>query len=217
LSERVPADQPASFPGLLLIVSAPSGAGKTSLVSALLERDFRLAVSVSHTTRKRRTKEHDGANYHFVDEQTFAALVADQAFLEHASVFGHRYGTSRAAVTREMASGRDVILEIDYQGARQIRANYPSARSIFILPPSQTALAARLTGRGQDDLDEIRQRLTMARQEMSHYDEFDYVVVNDEFNAALADLQAIVHAERLTLDHRAPRLAALLDDLLSEP
>jgi guanylate kinase len=215
LSEAARGD--ASLAGLLLIVSAPSGAGKTSLVAALLDRDANLGVSVSHTTRPRRSKEADGVNYHFVDDQAFSDMVAADAFLEHADVFGNRYGTSREAVAREMAAGRDVILEIDFQGARQIRDNHPAARSVFILPPSQAALASRLNSRGQDDPAVIRKRLDEARREMSHHDEFDYVVVNDDFETALADLQAIVRAERLRLGYQQPRLTRLLDDLLSDP
>lgn len=204
----------AACRGMLLIVSAPSGAGKTSLVAALLERDPRLVVSVSHTTRKRRPKERDGINYHFVDAGTFAAMAQEGEFLEHAEVFGNRYGTSAGAVDGERAAGRDVILEIDFQGAAQVRARYPDAVSIFILPPSTTALASRLTGRGEDDDGVIRQRLEKARWEMSHYRDYDYLVVNDDFDAALGDLECIVRAERLRLERQQQRLAGLLEDLL---
>ena len=210
------ADPAAPVTGLLLIVSAPSGAGKTSLVNALLERESNLTVAVSHTTRPRRGSEQNGVNYHFVDQRTFAALVAEDAFLEHASVFGNQYGTSRRAVAEPIANGRDVILEIDFQGAAQIRTNYPSARSVFVLPPSRRELARRLERRGQDDAAVIARRLEEARQEMSHYAEFDYVVVNDEFDTALADLNAIVRAERLQCRYDSHRLGPLLDDLLSD-
>jgi guanylate kinase len=204
-------------PGLLLIVSAPSGAGKTSLVNALLERDARLVLSVSHTTRARRQRERHGHDYLFVDEPTFLGMVARGEFLEHAEVFGHHYGTSAAAVDAERAQDRDVVLEIDYQGARQVRDRYPEAVSVFILPPSRDALARRLETRGEDAEHVIRARLAMARSEMSSYGAYDYVVVNDDFASALADLQGIVRAERLRRAFQEPRLAKLLAELLSEP
>jgi guanylate kinase len=201
-------------PGMLVIVSAPSGAGKTSLVAALLERDPRLVVSVSHTTRPKRPREQDGVNYHFVDARGFAAMVAAGEFLEHAEVFGHRYGTTAAAVDREWASGRDVVLEIDFQGAAQIRARYPESVSIFILPPSTDALATRLNNRGEDDHTVIRKRLDMARWEMSHYQDYDYLIVNDDFATAVDDLAGVVQAERLRLSRQRRRLGPLLEDLL---
>jgi len=200
---------------MLLIVSAPSGAGKTSLVAALLERDAALTVSVSHTTRKRRPREQDGVNYHFVDKHRFLAMADAGEFLEHAEVFGHRYGTSAAAVDAERGRGRDVILEIDFQGAAQVRARYPDAVSVFILPPSTEALKTRLTGRGEDD-GTIRERLAEARAEISHHGEYDYLVVNDDFDEALEDLVGVVRAERLRLARQASRLAPLLADLLRE-
>lgn len=203
--------------GMLLIVSAPSGAGKTSLVAALLEREPRLVVSVSHTTRPKRPREQDGVNYHFVDTARFAAMVDDGEFLEHAEVFGHRYGTSAAAVDRERARGLDVVLEIDFQGAAQIRARYPESVSVFILPPSAEALAARLERRGEDDDAVIRQRLDKARWEMSHYQDYDYLIVNDDFAMALDDLGAIVRAERLRLWRQQQQLRGLIDDLLGTP
>jgi guanylate kinase len=207
----------AEGPGMLLIVSAPSGAGKTSLVAALLEREPRLVVSVSHTTRPKRPREQDGINYHFVDPARFAAMVDAGEFLEHAEVFGHRYGTTAAAVDRERARGRDVVLEIDFQGAAQIRACYPESVSVFILPPSAEALAARLESRGEDDDAVIRQRLDKARWEMSHYQDYDYLVVNDDFATALHDLGAIVRAERLRLWRQQQRLRGLIVDLLGAP
>jgi len=202
--------------GLLLIVSAPSGAGKTSLVTALLTRDARLTMSVSHTTRPRRPREQDGVNYHFVSRAGFAEMVARGEFLEHAEVFGHLYGTSAGTVAQQRQQGRDVILEIDYQGARQIRVRHPDAISIFILPPSQTTLAQRLEHRGEDTPRVIQERLAKARSEMSSYGEYDYLVVNDIFETALEDLCAIVRAERLRLFHQRGRLAPLLQDLLSD-
>lgn len=204
-------------PGLLLIVSAPSGAGKTSLVAALLARDPKLMVAVSHTTRRRRPGEQDGVNYHFVDPQRFVDMAAAGEFLEHAEVFGNRYGTAVASVQGNRNAGRDVVLEIDFQGAQQVRNRYPEAVSIFILPPSQDALASRLRNRGQDDEPVIRERLAKARWEMSHYAEYDYVVVNDRFETALEDLCCIVRAERLRRRNQQHALTGLLADLLSEP
>jgi len=202
--------------GLLIIVSAPSGAGKTSLVGALMARDPQLTMSVSHTTRARRQREQDGINYHFVSQQHFLDMVTQQAFVEHAEVFGHLYGTSSSSVAVERDQGRDVILEIDYQGARQIRERYPEAISIFILPPSLATLAARLEGRGEDAQSVIEQRLAMARSEMSSFAEYDYLVVNDDFEVALQDMACIVRAERLRVVNQRERLAPLLDELLSD-
>ena len=202
--------------GLLIIVSAPSGAGKTSLVAALMARDPQLTMSVSHTTRARRQREQDGINYHFVSRQHFLDMVSQQAFVEHAEVFGHLYGTSSSSVAVERDQGRDVILEIDYQGARQIRERYPEAISIFILPPSRATLAARLEGRGEDTRSVIEQRLAMARSEMSSFAEYDYLVVNDDFEVALQDMACIVRAERLRVVNQRQRLGPLLGELLSD-
>ncbi|RMF14845.1 MAG: guanylate kinase [Gammaproteobacteria bacterium] len=200
--------------GQLYIVSAPSGAGKTSLVAALLERDRSICVSVSHTTRPMRPGEQDGVNYHFVSREQFLEMAGQGAFLEHAEVFGNFYGTSEAWVNEALAQGRDVILEIDWQGAQQVRRLRPDALSIFILPPSVEELERRLRGRAQDSDEVIRRRLSEARAEMSHYPEFDFVVVNDQFEDALADLMAIFRGQRLTLARQeqaqAERLAALL-------
>ncbi|HHQ41865.1 MAG TPA: guanylate kinase [Chromatiales bacterium] len=204
------------MPGTLFIVSAPSGAGKTSLVKALVERDPRVVLSVSHTTRPPRPGERDGVDYHFVDGATFERMAAEGAFLEHAEVFGNRYGTARATVERELAADRDVILEIDWQGARQVRAAMPEAVSVFILPPSREALEERLRGRGQDDETVIARRMARAVDEMSHYDEYDYLVVNDVFETALEDLLAIVRATRLRRPAQAVRHAELLRRLLGE-
>jgi guanylate kinase len=202
-------------PGLLLVVSAPSGAGKTSLVNALVERDPNIIVSVSHTTRARRGSEREGVEYFFVDSATFAAMRDAGAFLEHATVFGRSYGTSRAMVERELAAGRDVLLEIDWQGAQQIRRSFENAITLFILPPSHATLDQRLRGRGQDDEAAILKRTAEAVVEMSHHAEYDYLIVNDRFDDAVADLQAIVRAERLRAPRQARRRAALLADLLS--
>lgn len=202
---------------MLLIVSAPSGAGKTSLVAALLARDRRLVVSVSHTTRSKRPKETDGVNYHFVDKAAFQAMIDAGEFLEHAEVFGNYYGTSMAAVDAERMAGRDVVLEIDFQGAAQVRSRYPEAVSVFILPPSAETLATRLTQRGEDDAAVIRERLDKARWEMSHYQDYDYLLVNDDFATATEELSAIVRAERLRLFRQQRRLGSLLDDLLKAP
>ena len=204
------------MPGTLLIVSAPSGAGKTSLVKALVERDPRVVLSVSHTTRPPRPGERDGVDYHFVDGATFERMAAEGAFLEHAEVFGNRYGTARATVERELAADRDVILEIDWQGAHLARAAMPEAVSVFILPPSREALEERLRGRGQDDETVIARRMARAVDEMSHYDEYDYLVVNDVFETALEDLLAIVRATRLRRPAQAVRHAELLRRLLGD-
>ena len=178
-------------PGLY-VVSAPSGGGKTSLVNALLESDPHVALSVSHTTRPPRPGERDGVHYFFVDEAAFEALAANGAFLEHARVFDHRYGTGRESVERRLADGLDVLLDIDWQGARQIRTSFPAARTIFILPPSLKELRRRLVGRGQDSEAVIERRMRAARDEISHAGEFDFLIVNDDFEQALADLHAVI-------------------------
>ena len=206
---------PLIEPGLLLVVSAPSGAGKTSLVNALVSNDENIRVSVSHTTRSRRGNEREGENYFFVARTEFAAMVAAGAFLEHATVFGNSYGTSRATVERELAAGRDVLLEIDWQGAQQVRRSYPAAVSLFILPPSHHALSERLRRRGEDNDEAIDKRTAEAVIEMSHHHEYDYVIVNDRFDDAVADLRAIIRAERLRTSRQARRREALLRDLLS--
>jgi guanylate kinase len=201
--------------GLLLVISAPSGAGKTSLVGALVARDAGLTVSVSHTTRPRRNAERDGRDYHFVSRDAFDAMRTRGEFLEHALVFGNAYGTSRAAVERELAAGKDVLLEIDWQGARQIRASFGSAATVFVLPPSRRTLIERLRKRGQDDDGVIEQRTREAVTEMSHFAEFDYIVVNDDFETAVMDLEAVIRAERLRRIRQADRHQALIADLLS--
>lgn len=201
--------------GNLFIISAPSGAGKTSLVNALVEADPAIVVSVSHTTRPPRPGEVDGVNYHFVDEARFHRMATEGEFLEHARVFGNHYGTAEASVRSELAAGRDVILEIDWQGAEQIRKQLTDSISVFVLPPSREVLHQRLTGRGQDDETVIAKRMAEAVSEMSHYPEADYLVINDDFDTALADLAAIIRANRLTQQQQQQQLAALLGKLLT--
>lgn len=204
-----------SSKGTLFTVSAPSGAGKTSLVNALIQRDSRLRVSVSHTTRPMRPGEQDGVNYHFVGEQVFRDMLERAEFLEHAQVFGNLYGTSQTWVEQQLAAGLDVILEIDWQGAQQVKRLIPGTRAIFILPPSRATLLQRLTARGQDDNAIIDARMAEAVEEMSHYVEGDYLVVNQDFDVALAELQAIFTCQRLRTSRQQTELAQLLQDLLS--
>jgi guanylate kinase len=182
-------------PGLY-VVASPSGGGKTSLLNALLQRDARVALSVSHTTRPPRPGEVEGKHYFFVDRARFEQLIAKGAFLEHAEVFGNLYGTGREAVERQLAEGLDVLLDIDWQGARQVRRSYPAAKTIFILPPSMAELRRRLERRGQDSAEVIERRMRAARAEIGHADEFDFLVVNDDFEAALADLHSILRQGR---------------------
>lgn len=207
----------ASTPGMLIVVSAPSGGGKTSLVSALLKSDENLCVSVSHTTRPSRPGEQDGVNYHFIDSAGFQALVERGEFLEHAEVFGNQYGTSKSSVATNLAAGQDVILEIDWQGAQQIQTSYDAELlSIFILPPSQEALRQRLRGRGQDNDEVIDARMAKAISEMSHYRDYEYLVINDEFDHALADMRSILRSRRLQRSYQESHQQGLLDSLLSE-
>lgn len=194
---------------MLFIVAAPSGAGKTSLTRALAARHATVAISVSHTTRPPRPGEADGRHYYFVDEKKFRAMAESGAFLEHAEVFGHRYGTARAEVERHHRAGRDVILEIDWQGARQVRAARPDAVGIFILPPSRAALAERLKSRGQDAPETITHRMQKARAEIAHHKEFPHLIVNDDFDSALARLKAVV-VDRAPPDDGARAKAAEL-------
>ena len=202
--------------GTLYIISAPSGAGKSSLLRALLETvGGDLALSVSHTTRYPRPGEVAGTDYHFVDGVAFAAMVSQGDFLEHAQVFDNRYGTSRQAAADQLATGVDVILEIDWQGARLVRELLPEAVSIFILPPSLAALQQRLQDRGQDDGEVIARRMRDAVSEMSHYDEYDYLVINDVFQVALDELAAIIRCGQLRLVQQKRRQALLLADLLA--
>jgi guanylate kinase len=201
--------------GSLFVIAAPSGAGKTSLVQALMAEVPGLAFSVSHTTRLPRAGEVDGRDYHFVDPATFQRMVTEGAFLEHAEVFGRCYGTSRGAVVERLATGEDLILEIDWQGARQVRQVIPECVSVFILPPSREELACRLRGRGTDAPEVIAHRLALAVEEMGHYAEFDQLVVNDVFEQALAELKAIVCASRCRTSVQVARRGALLADLLA--
>jgi len=204
-----------NLPGTLLIVAAPSGAGKTSLVRALSESLVGVVVSVSHTTRPRRPREQEGVHYHFVDDARFQDMVDAGEFLEYAQVFDRRYGTARASVQHKLAQGLDVILEIDWQGARQVRQNLPHCLSIFILPPSRQALEQRLRARAQDSEETITGRMRAAVQEMRHYDEFDYLVVNDDFNQAVETLKVIVLASRQRLVSQAIARLELLGTLLA--
>ncbi len=201
----------------LFIIAAPSGAGKSSLVNALLAREAGIQLSISHTTRPPRPGESEGCHYHFTDRAHFAAMLAEDAFLEHAEVHGNAYGTSRAELVRAAAASRDLLLEIDWQGARQVRQRLPDAISVFILPPSREALEQRLHARGQDSEAVIRRRLAAAREEMSHFDEFDYVIVNEHFDSALDELHAIVRASRLRQPVQAARHAERVRALLAEP
>ena len=186
------------YPGNLFVVAAPSGAGKSSLVKALLELDSHLVVSISHTTRKPRGQEQDGREYHFIAEPTFREKVAHGDFFEWAEVHGNLYGTSKAAVEAQIGSGQDVVLEIDWQGALQIKKLFPNAILIFILPPSWDELAQRLTRRGEDAAEVIEERLRNARIEVAQARHFDFVIINALFETALFDLKAIVHSQRLT-------------------
>ena len=176
----------------LFIIAAPSGCGKTSLVKALLESLSNLSVSVSHTTRKPRKAEIDGENYHFVSKERFGEMISNNDFIEHAEVFGNLYGTARSNIKEKLDANIDIILEIDWQGARQVRENMPDSISIFILPPSKNVLLQRLTDRAQDDDETISERMKNSESEMSHYDEFEYLVINDQFDSALNDLKAII-------------------------
>ncbi|CNI30774.1 guanylate kinase [Yersinia massiliensis] len=204
--------------GTLYIVSAPSGAGKSSLIQALLKTQplYDTQVSVSHTTRAKRPGENHGEHYFFVSEDEFCQMIDDEAFLEHAKVFENYYGTSRLAIEQVLATGVDVFLDIDWQGAQQIRAKMPSARSIFILPPSKEELDRRLRGRGQDSEAVIAKRMAQAVAEMAHYAEYDYLIVNDDFNLALSDLKTIIRAERLRLGRQKQRHDALISKLLAD-
>nr|MBF0685780.1 guanylate kinase [Pseudomonas sp.] len=201
--------------GTLYIVSAPSGAGKTSLVKALLDAQPQVRVSVSHTTRGVRPGEVDGVNYHFVSREDFLERLERNEFLEHAEVFGNLYGTSQRWVEQTLADGYDLILEIDWQGAQQVRRLMPQAKSIFILPPTQEALRQRLNNRGQDSDEVIDKRMREAVSEMTHHVEYDYLIINDDFSHALADLQAIFRANRLLQLAQQQRFAGLLEQLLA--
>jgi guanylate kinase len=200
------------MPGNLFIISAPSGAGKTSLLTAARERLSTLSVAVSHTTRQARPGEVDGVHYHYVSMDTFSRMVKDKQFVEHAEVFGNYYGTSKQAINSLLESGKDVVLEIDWQGARQIRSSYPQAISIFILPPSLSALEERLTQRGQDSPEVIASRMAVAKEEIAHYEEYDHILINDHFEQALNDLLHLLQKPEKTI----PPAKGAMDELLKD-
>ena len=202
--------------GTLFIVAAPSGAGKSTLVNALLEREPGISLSISHTTRPPRPGEQYGRHYYFVERDEFQREVAEGIFLEHAQVHGNFYGTSRTTVQELLAQGRDVLLEIDWQGAAQVRRAKPDVVSVFILPPSRAELERRLRGRGSDSEEVIERRLSNSRGEIAHAHEFDYIIVNDRFEDALASLQAIVHAVRQRTVLQYPRHEDLIRELLAQ-
>ena len=196
-------------------MSAPSGAGKTSLIKALMEQDQRVEVSVSHTTRPQRPGEVEGVNYFFISAETFHEMREAGAFFESAKVFGHLYGTSLTQLEARLSDGADVILEIDWQGAQQVRKLLPDSAWLFILPPSLEALKSRLQARGQDAEDTIDLRMRAARDEMSHWDEADYLIINDQFDVALEALQALVRSLRLRTGQQQSALQDLIEDLLT--
>jgi guanylate kinase len=205
----------------LFIIAAPSGCGKTTLVDALLKDSKDLYLSVTHTTRKPRVGEVDGINYHFIKKTNFRKMIHNNEFVEHAEVFGNLYGSSREKIEENLNKNIDVILEIDWQGARQVKANMPNAISIFILPPSKKTLLERLIGRGQDDGETIKNRMADAANQMKHYDEFDYLVINDIFDEALSNIKTIIHntnknfnKSELTLEKQALRHKYLLKELI---
>ncbi|WOT04923.1 guanylate kinase [Shewanella youngdeokensis] len=203
--------------GNLFIVSAPSGAGKSSLISALLkDKPADKQVSVSHTTRQPRPGEVNGQHYHYVTQDEFKQLIADDAFFEWAEVFGNYYGTSRVTIEQTLANGIDVFLDIDWQGAQQVKKIMPEAIGIFILPPSRTELENRLTGRGQDNQEVIASRMAQAASEMSHYNEYDFILVNDDFDKAQADLLAIIRSQRLTSASQIHTQNDMIKDLLAD-
>ena len=205
----------------LFIIAAPSGCGKTTLVDALLKNSEDLYLSVTHTTRKPRVGEVDGVNYHFISKTDFKKMIVNTEFVEHAEVFGNLYGSSREKIQENLNKNIDVILEIDWQGARQVKANMPNAISIFILPPSKKSLLERLKGRGQDDDETIKNRMSDAENQMKHYDEFDYLVIDDIFDDALSNLKTIIHhtnenlnKSELTLEKQVLRHKYLLKELI---
>ncbi len=201
--------------GLLFVVSAASGTGKTSLVKALLERVSNLHVSVSHTTRGQRPGELDGVHYHFTSQENFLAQVQEGGFIEYAEVFGNYYGTSQLTVREQLAKGHDVLLEIDWQGAEQVRKLFPESKQIFILPPTQFDLRQRLSNRGTDAVDIIEHRLSCAVEDMQQYVNFDYIILNDDFNKALHDLESVINANRLSVQQQSVRHQDLIQKLIT--
>jgi guanylate kinase len=199
--------------GNILIVAAPSGAGKTSMVRELLNADSQVQLSISYTTRAPRPGEVDGTHYHFVSKETFISMLNQGDFLESAEVYGNHYGTSQSWIEKVRSTGRDILLEIDWQGAQQVRKLFPEAISIFVLPPSVAALRERLSGRGQDSEDVINGRVAVAQDDMSHVSEFDYVIINDKFDVAVQDLISIVRAERLKIGKQMERHGELVNEL----
>ena len=203
---------PISMPGNLFVIVAPSGTGKTSLVAELLKREAGMRLSISYTTRAPRAGEVDGREYHFIGVPEFEKMIAAADFLEHARVHGNYYGTSRSWIEREIAGDHDVLLEIDWQGAAQVRSLFPNLVGMFILPPSIEELRRRLQGRGKDSAETIQRRLAGAREEISHVLEFEYIIVNERFEAALADLESVVRATRVSRAQQSVRLASLLTE-----
>lgn len=205
-----------TVPGNLFILSAPSGAGKSSLINALLDQESSrpMQVSISHTTRDPRPGEEDGKHYHFVTVESFKKQIKKNAFYEYAEVFENYYGTSEAAIDDQLAQGIDVFLDIDWQGAQQVRMKKPSVTTIFISPPSKQALEERLRGRGQDSEEVIAGRMEKAQSECSHFQEFDYIIINDDFKQALADLTTIVNNQRLKRNQQIAQHSVLLDELI---
>ena len=199
--------------GSMVLLAAPSGAGKSSLVQALLERDPALRLSISHTTRPPRPGEQDGREYHFIDRASFLAMMAAGEFLESAEVYGNHYGTSSAWIRQQLDAGEDVLLDIDWQGAQQVRTLFPDCTTVFILPPSLVDLEARLVGRGTDSLEVIARRLAAAREDISHVGEFEYVIINIDFSVAVEDLAAIVRAQRLKRVRQVLRHPEILPNL----
>lgn len=204
--------------GTLYIISAPSGAGKSSLIRALLKTKslYDIKVSISHTTRAIRPSEKNGEHYYFITKSKFQQMIEQNAFLEYACVFGNYYGTSRAIIEEIINNGCNIFLDIDWQGAQQIRQKISSVRTIFILPPSKKELLWRLRDRGQDSEETINQRMTQAIAEIKHYKEYDYIIVNDDFNTALGDLQSIIQSERLQLKYQIKRHDTLINKLLAD-
>lgn len=206
----------SDYLGNIFIVAAPSGGGKTSLVNHLLHAFEDITVSISHTTRNQRIGEQDGVNYHFVDEEKFLSMVAASEFIEHAKVYDHYYGTAAASIQKSLQEGIDVLLDIDWQGAQQIRQHFPKAISIFLLPPSLSTLKKRLLMRGRENPELVHERMLKAQAEISHYAEFDYMVINDDFKHAAEDLESIVRSTRLNMKQQSAKHCQLLSFLLTE-